>query len=98
MRGVAVLILAAACAGPAPAQPPKLRAPAVITFPDWRSPPTRADISAVYPRSAQAARIPGAAVIRCRVSAAAVVSDCAVLMEAPPGEGFGPAVALTRRL
>jgi len=94
---VSFLILAA-CAGLALAQAPARPRVSVVTTPDWLRPPTAADIEAVYPRRAWRDGLSGAAIVRCRVSAAGTPSDCAVLMEAPPGEGFGAAaVALANR-
>ena len=101
MRRVAVLFaaVAALCAGLAFAQSPRpVGRPMVVTTPDWLRHPTLSEIDAVYPRRARRLRLSGAAVIRCRVSAGGAVSDCAVLMAAPPGQGFGEAaIALAHR-
>jgi hypothetical protein len=70
----------------------------VVTNPDWLRGPTSDQIDAVLPKKAIATRASGAAIVRCRVSAAAKVSDCEILMEAPPGLEFGKAVVRMAQL
>lgn len=59
--------------------------------------PTAADVAHVYPRAALRARTGGFANLRCKVQPNGAVADCTILVEAPAGQGFGPAaIALAR--
>ncbi|MET0337152.1 MAG: TonB family protein [Caulobacter sp.] len=77
--------------------PPSPPAPPTIVRPTWLKRPGAAEMSRFYPESAQRRGIAGGATINCRVTAAGSVSDCAVIDEAPAGEGFGAAAVKLSR-
>jgi hypothetical protein len=58
----------------------------VIKFPDieWAK--------AAGPRDAQGNQVPSRAVVRCRVSAGGILSDCRTIKETPQGSGAGAAL------
>lgn len=62
-------------------------APASVT----KGPPESA-FRASWPASARAKDLGGRAVARCKVSAAGALSDCAIVLDSPAGEGFGAAL------
>ena len=90
---LALAMAALAAAGTAWAQvgPPPLLIPHVIVNPEYAREPTVVDYVSVYPPAALKARLEGTARIRCSLSAQGKLSDCTVLSEDPPGQGFGEA-------
>jgi hypothetical protein len=54
--------------------------------------PTPDEIQAVWPAAAAKAGVQGLAGMRCRVAADGSVANCATLIEAPKGQGFGAAL------
>jgi TonB family protein len=68
-----------------------------IAAPHWVRRPVPADIARFYPAQALAARLPGRALIDCRVSEQGALTHCAILSEGPAGAGFGQAaLAMTQ--
>ncbi len=65
--------------------------PSVITQPDWVSRPTADDVAGLYPKAAADAGVEGRATMRCKVTAAGLLADCAVTVQDPPDAGFGGA-------
>lgn len=61
------------------------------TNPEWLRRPTAADLTRLYPDQAAQDRIPGEAVLECRVSAQGRLEDCIIVSESPEGMGFGAA-------
>ena len=59
--------------------------------PVWAQAPDRTDWAKAYPTHAAQAGISGAVQMRCSASAAGALQNCAVVSEAPTGEGFGAA-------
>jgi TonB family protein len=59
--------------------------------PVWDKGPDRSDFAKAYPSHAAQAGISGAVKMRCSASEAGLLKDCAVISEAPTGEGFGAA-------
>lgn len=55
------------------------------------------DLDRYYPARAREQEIEGYAVIECRVSEAATLENCAVVVEAPVGHGFGEATIRASR-
>ena len=72
------------------ATPPAAK-PSVITEPDWLQRPAVQDMVRYYPAAAAAAHIEGQATLRCVVTEAGALSDCAVFDEEPKDQGFGAA-------
>jgi len=66
---------------------PLLAAPAVVAR------PTSDEINAVWPVAAAKSGVEGLAGMRCRVATDGGVTDCAPLIEAPQGQGFGAALS-----
>lgn len=62
-----------------------------ISRPDWVRLPTEDEMVAAYPQRALREEVAGATVLRCRVAAEGVLSDCEVASEEPAGMGFGAA-------
>lgn len=85
MFGAATAAWAQASAAQAPAPRPAH----VVTNPRWLKLPDAADMARYYP--ATAGRQDGAAKIRCVVTAAGTLENCAVVSETPEGLGFGAA-------
>jgi TonB family protein len=84
------LVLADPTPNPPPPGPPPLGPPpkhAVISNPGWLAKPTRL----VYPPLALRAHVSGSARTQCVVTAAGTLADCQVILETPPGYGFGQA-------
>jgi TonB family protein len=75
---------AASAASPDAATPP----PPVITRPDWLKLPDINGIIRYFPTGATSS---GQAVMRCTVQADGSLTDCTVVSESPPGQGFGAA-------
>jgi TonB family protein len=65
--------------------PPAVSMPHVISNPDWLERPTRM----LYPAAAQRAHVSGSARIECAVTSEGRLENCEVLVEDPPGYGFG---------
>lgn len=61
------------------------------TPPGWRSMPSAEDLTAAYPKKAQAAHVEGKATIECVVAVDGQLNSCKVVEEAPTGYGFGGA-------
>lgn len=64
--------------------------PQVVT-PDWLRKPTVDELTRVYPRDALRHNVSGRAVFSCQVTEKGELTDCKVLQETPPNEGFGEA-------
>lgn len=73
-----------------PATPPTAR-PASVTTPVWTKKPTYAELARYYPRLARQEGLSGRATIRCLVNASGGLGNCQVILEDPPGYGFGEA-------
>ena len=69
--------------------PNTLKPLAVVRNPDWVRQPTPEELSAAFPMEATAAA--GHAIVGCRVAVNQTLTDCSVLQEAPPAQGFGQA-------
>jgi len=69
--------------------PNTLKPIAVVRNPDWVRQPTPEEVSAAFPMEATAAA--GRAVVGCRVAVNQTLTDCTVLQEALPAQGFGQA-------
>ncbi|HEY2047974.1 MAG TPA: energy transducer TonB [Caulobacteraceae bacterium] len=82
---VSALLIAQAGAAPAPAGHTQ------GVTPDWLRKPTGDDLARVYPRDALRHRINGFAVISCGVTEKGELTDCKVLQETLPIDGFGEA-------
>lgn len=68
-----------------------------VEQPHWIAKPTAAQMSAEYPRLAEALGLEGLAVIACGVDGLGMLQECKVVKEAPAGLGFGAAgVAMSR--
>ena len=65
--------------------------PGVILNPTWLSQPDAAAMSRFYPPGAAAAGIEGSASIQCTVTLSGTLSNCTVVSETPPRQGFGAA-------
>ena len=83
MRVIAGLVLGLIAFGAAHA--------ADLTDPVWDRAPGQDDWAKAYPAHAAQAGIAGAVKMKCAATAAGLLSDCAVIQEAPLGEGFGSA-------
>lgn len=83
---LALILAALTQAAPAPAAPVP-----VIVPPDWRARATAQDLIKVYPPTALRRGIKGGAIVGCVVTAEGEMSNCAVVFEDPPGQGFGEA-------
>jgi TonB family protein len=59
--------------------------------PDWAQAPDRSDWAKAYPAHAAQAGISGAVQMRCSATEAGALQNCAVISEAPTGQGFGAA-------
>jgi TonB family protein len=88
------LTAALALSGAAAAQPPGLRAPSVVTNPDWIEKPSGEEFANVFPAAAQMLMIPGHVLLGCQVAVSGDLEACHVIEEAPLGEGFGAAAML----
>lgn len=89
-----VLVSAFAVAVPVAAQEtPALSSPpsTAALHPHWTEQPSGDDIARVYPPYARRRSVGGQAEIRCLIALDGRMKDCAVLTEAPDGEGFGAA-------
>lgn len=76
-------------------QPPQ--PPLVITNPNWTRKPTGSELMRAYPDEALRRGIGGTANLRCSVRVGGTLTDCMVISESPPGQGFGQAgLDLTR--
>ncbi|MDB5437768.1 MAG: TonB family protein, partial [Caulobacteraceae bacterium] len=82
-------------APPAPTLP--LPRPSVITSPRWLRQPTIDQMQRSYPARAIEAGTGGRATINCRIVIGGGVTDCQVVSQSPPGEGFGPAAVQLSR-
>jgi len=72
--------------------------PSIITMPDWAQKPTGEDLADVYPPAAVQAHLEGRATIACVTTVEGLLADCKVIVEDPPGAGFGEAaLALAAR-
>ena len=84
---MALLVLALAFAGAALAGD---------THADWRASPNPDQLQRFYPERAQRENVGGS--VKCALSPQAVLHDCRVLSETPPGMGFGEAALKTTQL
>lgn len=84
----AVLLAASASAAPAQSQS---GADAPSDTPAFSRTPSNRDIRGVFPNEALRRGIDGEVVLRCRVGATRLVTDCTILSETPEGIGFGQA-------
>jgi len=92
-RGAGDAAVAVAATPPPPPPPPGLGLPPprIIASPQRISGPSADDVQRVYPRAALRAGVGGEATLRCTITPAGQLADCAVQDEDPPGQGFGPA-------
>ena len=68
-----------------------VKPPPVILNPTWLSKPDAAAMSRFYPAGAASAGIGGTAEIQCVVTINGTLSNCVVVSETPPRQGFGVA-------
>jgi TonB family protein len=85
------IILAQAATTPPAAIAPAPPRPSVVTNPDWLMKPAPADFANTYPKAAASAHVEGHATMKCKVTAAGDLADCAVESEEPADAGFGAA-------
>lgn len=93
MRGIkrlALVLCSLLLATAATAAEPEAPIPR-ITNPDWAEKPSGDDLARDYPERAARKGLGGRATIVCKVKLDGRLSDCAVVSESPPGEGFGDA-------
>lgn len=64
---------------------------AAVVKPHWSRMPDGADFAHFYPARARAEGVGGMAVMRCRVGRTGALFACAIMREAPQGQGFGEA-------
>ena len=76
-------------------QPPPLARPVVLQNPDWEQLPTGDELAALYPAAARAKGVGGSARMRCVVLKDGRLTDCAIISETPPDQGFGAATLAT---
>lgn len=69
----------------------EIKAPPMITRPDWIRMPTAREMERRYPKNAIERGIEGSATLACLVSASGTVGSCQVVAETPKGQGFGNA-------
>lgn len=62
--------------------------------PDWIKKPTYEDLQAVWPAAALRRGISGSATITCQITPQGLLEECAVVSEAPAGQGFGSSALL----
>ncbi len=74
-----------------PADLAALPKPSVITQPPWIRKPSGDDMRRDYPAAAFEGKVEGRVVIDCVVTGEGALTNCAVVEEAPTGQGFGAA-------
>ncbi|HTX48237.1 MAG TPA: energy transducer TonB [Caulobacteraceae bacterium] len=84
----------AAVKPPPPKPPPK----PLISNPDWMQLPSADDMARFYPDRAQRMSVNGHATISCTVNVDGSVSDCRVMSQSPPDDGFGDAALKLSKL
>jgi TonB family protein len=75
----------------AAAPPPSAAKPAIVTQPDWARKPNAEDLARFYPERAIRNNEGGRATFECKVVEDGTLTDCHVLEDSPPGDGFGEA-------
>jgi protein TonB len=60
-------------------------------MPTFLAVPTADEAAKVYPKKALRARLPGHAIMNCKISVEGDLEDCVVAEETPADEGFGGA-------
>lgn len=68
------------------------------THADWKASPDQDQLQRFYPDRAQRENVGGSVRVECGLSREAVLHDCQVLSESPPGMGFGEAALKTTQL
>lgn len=73
-------------------EPPRPKAPSVITNPQWITRPAADDYAKYYPREALQLGVSGHTSMECTIRDNGTLENCHVLSETPAGQGFGSAV------
>ncbi|HEY3815405.1 MAG TPA: TonB family protein [Caulobacteraceae bacterium] len=76
-------------------EPPRPKAPSVITGPDWIRLPTQDQLARLYPPKALKDGVDGHTSIDCVVTDMGTLSACKLTSETPPDAGFGAAALAT---
>src|SRR4051812_44854819 len=65
--------------------------PSTVVNPEWLTRPSAHDLKRVYPAQARRNGVEGGAILECVVTEKGRATDCAVVSESPPDQGFGAA-------